>query len=349
MHNNKPALSKEEVELLKKYYKTSDIQLLREKAQVIVMRSDGLREVKIAEYTFKSIRTIQRWLKDFKTRRLASIFSGYQGNENASKLTRAQKQEIKEVLSKPPSSDGLPKEFWDVPELKRYIKAEFGVVYESDQSYHYLLKFSNLNFKYPDTHHPNRKKSKIKFRMREIRKELKELKRKDYEIYAADETGLEESTLVRRAWLKKGARTMLKSQRGRKRKNFIGFLNQETGKCELYSSVRNNNETTVRALRRILAKHPGKRVCIVWDNAAWHRSRRLKAKLVKGEEFEKVHLINLPPYAPEENPIEHVWNYAKDKLANRSSKDINEIAAEFRAIIRGTRFDYKFRKHDNLF
>ena len=57
---------------------------------------------------------------------------------------------VKEALQKPPSEFGIPKEFWDVPNLKYYIEARFGVVYESVQSYHFLLRFSNLSFKYPD-------------------------------------------------------------------------------------------------------------------------------------------------------------------------------------------------------
>jgi hypothetical protein len=59
-------------------------------------------------------------------------------NQHAAKLTRNQKLELKTTLQQPPSDQGLPKEFWDVPTIKEYVSAEFGVVYESVQSYHYL-------------------------------------------------------------------------------------------------------------------------------------------------------------------------------------------------------------------
>lgn len=45
---------------------------------------------------------------EFKT---ASIFTDHQDSENAAKLTKEQKQQIKEVLQAPPSENGLPKEF----------------------------------------------------------------------------------------------------------------------------------------------------------------------------------------------------------------------------------------------
>lgn len=89
-----------------------------------------MRSSEIASSLFRDVRIIQRWLSDFSLRRMGSIFSGLANNENASKLTRSQKEEIRKTLEKPPSAFGLPKEFWDVPQLKSYVRAEFGVVYE---------------------------------------------------------------------------------------------------------------------------------------------------------------------------------------------------------------------------
>jgi transposase len=90
-------------------------------------------------------RTVQRRVKDFAARRLASIFSGLVGNQYAAKLTREQKEEIQQVLKNKPSVYGLPKKFWDIPQLKEYVYARFGSVYESDRSYHFLLEFGNLS------------------------------------------------------------------------------------------------------------------------------------------------------------------------------------------------------------
>ena len=104
------------------------------------MRKQGLNAEMMSKLLFRDKRTVQRWLKDFSETRIASIFSGHANNENASKLTKEQKEEIKETLSQPPSEHGLPKQFWDIPTIKEYVKAEFGIVYESKQSYYFLLK-----------------------------------------------------------------------------------------------------------------------------------------------------------------------------------------------------------------
>jgi len=142
-------LSKSEKEILQGF-RNSPLKLVREKSTVILMRSAGVKNQQIIDVLGKTEKSIQRWCKSFTQIRLASIFSGHASNENAAKLTRQQKLEISEVLKQPVTEDSiLPKRFWDVPELRKYISANFNVVYESKQSYHFLLKFSELSFKYP--------------------------------------------------------------------------------------------------------------------------------------------------------------------------------------------------------
>jgi transposase len=168
----KITLSPEEKVILKGYLKTSPLIVIRYKCQALLMREKGMKLKDIADIVSRDGHTIGRWIKDFHTRRMASIFSGHKDNENAGKLTKEEKQQIRETLHQPPSAHGLPKEFWDVPTLKEYVKAEFGVVYESTQSYHFLLKFSNLSFKYPDTFDHRRDNAYIAKRMHEIHKEI---------------------------------------------------------------------------------------------------------------------------------------------------------------------------------
>jgi transposase len=78
----------------------------------------------------------------------------------------------------------------------------------------------------------------------------------------------------------------------------------------------------------------------VWDNARWHRSKLLRELSGKGNEFESIHLIWLPPYSPEQNPIEHVWGWAKDQIANRSGVSMGRLGEDFVRSIYSRKFDY---------
>lgn len=335
-------LSKEEEEILKKHRASSPLVLIRDKATCILLTHREISREDVGYVLHRSERTVRRWIAGFAEKRLASLFSGHENNENASKLTREQKQQIKNTLSKSPSEQDLPKEFWDVPQLKEYVNAEFGTVYESDQSYYFLLKFSGLSYKYPDKVSPRRDEHFTDKRMKEIRTEIKPLLAdSNWEVFAADETRLEKQSEIRRAWLKKGERTVVKTERSKEHQNYLGFLNQKNGECGVYEIDRGNTEETIRVLRELIKKYPNKKICIVWDNARWHRSKGLRELLGKGNEFENIHLIWLPPYSPEHNPIEHVWGWAKDQIANRSSVSMKDLKEEFLENINSRNFDYK--------
>jgi transposase len=335
-------LSTDEVNLLQQYAGKAPIELMRLKAHAILMRSQRIPIKTIAFTERRSYRTIQRWIKDYSETRLASIFSGMKDNQHAAKLTRAQKQEIQTTLKQPPSDYGLPKEFWDVPQLKDYVKAEFGVVYESVQSYHYLLQFSQLSFKYPDTFDIRRNEQIISQRMQEIRVEVApKLTDPDWVVLCVDETGLLFEALSRRAWLRKGEKTIIKVNRSKERQNYIGFLDLKTGDCTPYRITKGKQEYILPVIIHHIGNYPDKKICIIWDNATFHRGKLIKQALKKGQPLQRVHLIALPPYAPDMNPIEHVWEQGKKVTANHQFRDFETTKRVFETSITSRKFNYQ--------
>ena len=328
--------------MLGEYFKTSPLKLIRLKAQAVLMRNKGLQHQVIADLLFRSSRTTKRWIKEFEQIRMASIFSGSKANENASKLTKEQKEEIRETLNKPPSEYDLPNEFWDVPTLREYVKAEFDVVYESKQSYHFLLKFSNLSFKQPDKFDIHRDEELVSRRMKEIKAEIKEyLSNNQWEVFVSDETRIMLEALTKRAWLKKGEKTIIKVQRSNEYQSYLGLLNQRNSKCHLYELDWQNQVEIIRALQKFLKNYLDKRIYIVWDNAQFHKGKLIRSELKRDGLLARVHLINFPPYAPDTNPIEHVWKDAKQKVSNIQFKCFAEIKNAFKKSILSKKFKYQ--------
>ena len=65
---------------------------------------------------------------------------------------------------------------------------------------------------------------------------------------------------------------------------------------------------------------PGAHAVLVMDGAGWHISHALAVP-------ENITLLTLPPYSPELNPAENIWQYLRqNKLANR-------IYASYEAIV----------------
>jgi transposase len=82
-------------------------------------------------------------------------------------------------------------------------------------------------------------------------------------------------------------------------------------------------------LRVLLRKIHGK-LLVIWDGSPIHRGQPIKDFLRQGA-AQRMHLEQLPGYAPELNPDEGIWNYLKRvELGNRCGHDMAELALALR-------------------
>jgi transposase len=227
--------------------------------------------------------------------------------------------------------------------LKEYILAQFDVVYESDESYYFLLRFAGLSFKYLDTFDRKRNELFILERMAAIRTEITPLLQNDvWEVFAADEVKMQQDAIIRKCWLKKGERTVVKVNRDKQSQSYLGFLNQKNFTCHLYELPWQNSDEVLAALTQFLGEYPDKKICIVWDNAPFHKSQKIREQLKAGGSMDRVHLVAMPPYAPDDNPIEHVWNTAKQAVANIQQNTFEEAKKAFSDFVAKRSFRYSF-------
>ncbi len=82
--------------------------------------------------------------------------------------------------------------------------------------------------------------------------------------------------------------------------------------CLDYMTVEKmNTDSMTRFLAQLSAAHSGEFIVMVLDGASSHKSKELKIP-------DNVSLIPLPPYSPELNPAEQIWNILRrDYFANR--------------------------------
>jgi transposase len=92
----------------------------------------------------------------------------------------------------------------------------------------------------------------------------------------------------------------------------------------------------VAFLRQLLRLIPG-RLLVLWDGASIHRNRDMKHFLATGAAA-RLHLEQLPAYAPELNPDEGVWHHLKRvELGNRCCQDLAELRWELGLAVRRLR------------
>jgi transposase len=70
-------------------------------------------------------------------------------------------------------------------------------------------------------------------------------------------------------------------------------------------------------------------MAIVLDSAGWHRSKALHIP-------ENISLIHLPPYSPELNPVEHIWDYIREQKAfnNHSFNSLDDVESQLMIALR---------------
>lgn len=316
---------------------------MRLRAEALMLLANGADEQFTARMVQRQPSTIAQWRREFTQTRLASIHDYNLGNLNASKLDATQRAEVIQVLSQPPAPDLVPAGFWTVPALSNWISDRFQVTYASDSTMVFLLHQAGLSFHQTEAFDQRRgSEDAIDARMAAIRDEIAPALADPATIVAAaDEVRIEHEAITRRAWYKKGTTTKLKVDRSRQAQSWIGFLDQNSGHVDLEAVDWQNSDTIAAALTTFALHHTDKKITIVWDNAGWHKSKKLREHLASDQALKNIHLIAMPPYAPDHNPIEHVWGEAKTQISNLQRDTFDQTCTAFETFITGNTFPYK--------
>lgn len=80
-----------------------------------------------------------------------------------------------------------------------------------------------------------------------------------------------------------------------------------------------NTEMMNLFLQEVAADFKDFFVIMLLDQAGWHMSKRLQIP-------ENIRLLPQPPYSPELNPVEHVWEYLREKATpNKAFKSLDQL------------------------
>ena len=249
----------------------------------------------------------------------------------------------------------------------------FNVEYRSRSSYHRRFRMAELSFHRPvGVDRRRAPEAEIEARMEQIDAKIAEITgkkqdgkkedrgrreteknaddekagnekkvREDVIVVSADEVGIEHEAIIRRAWCKRRVRTRIRVDRERQSQKYIGFLHESDGRVDLMRLDRCNTDSVVKALTELTLKYPDKTIVVVWDNAGWHKSSTLLAQTEKGKPLERVQFINLPPYSPDKNPIEKVWNEGKNSISNRQRAFFENTCEAFESFVTSKKFKYR--------
>lgn len=145
-----------------------------------------------------------------------------------------------------------------------------------------------------------------------IKAEAKRLKAK---VFFGDESGVRSDFHSGTTWAEKGETPVIQVTGQRFSLNMISAISPRGEMRFMVVEGGVNNEVFIKFLKRLVSDVKEK-IFLIVDGHPTHRSKQVKAcvESLKG----KLRLIFLPPYSPELNPDELVWNDLKNNVIGRS-------------------------------
>jgi transposase len=146
-------------------------------------------------------------------------------------------------------------------------------------------------------------------------------KRRSAEIFFLDEAGLRSDAALGRTYGLKGQTPIVKTSGQRQKVNAISAVNARGG---FWYSVYTGNFNAARFVEflKMFLRGRRKKVFLVVDGHPSHHAK-LVARFVQSTRGQlEIHF--LPPYAPDLNPDEFVWNYLRQKGVSKTPLRQNE-------------------------
>lgn len=139
-------------------------------------------------------------------------------------------------------------------------------------------------------------------------------------LWVSDEMRFGLHPVTRRVWSERGKKPVIKADPRFEWGYTYGALEvTEANEAEFLHAPTVNLEVSLEFLKQISASDAGKHHIVVWDGAGFHQRP-------KNEDLPKnLSLIILPPYSPELNPIERLWDVVKDRICNGAWKTLGKL------------------------
>ena len=247
------------------------------------------------------------------------------------RLTDAQLRRLARLIARGPKRHGWPNDLWSCARVAQLIRRHFGVSYHPDHVRKLLRRHLDWSPQRPRRKPRERDEEAIaRWCLEEFPRQLRQSQRRAAHLVFWDESGFFLTPCLRRTWAPRGRTPILPAWDRRDKLSALSAvtLSPKRRHLNLYFHLlppgRNARaEDVVAFLKELRRALPGP-LTIVWDRSRIHdRSTAVRRWLARHPE---VRTVALPAYAPELNPDEGVWGYAKyGRLANLAANDVEEL------------------------
>jgi len=110
----------------------------------------------------------------------------------------------------------------------------------------------------------------------------------------------------RRCWCRRPVRPLVRKMLVRQYTYVFGAVSPLDGQFDTLLLPQVDTACMQLFLDEVARRHAGDNIVMVLDGAGWHTANDLRAPA-------NMRLLFLPPYSPELNPVEHLWDELREK------------------------------------
>jgi transposase len=285
--------------LLERIYKQSQHHQTRQRAQCILLSSQGYTITQLVKIFRVDRVTVYRWFNAWESRKFVGLYDR-PGKGAKQKLSPEQQEQVL-VWGKQ-----LPRQLGKIGAL---VKKRFGKTV-SKKTLSRVLHVLNMSWRRvrrrvkgePDPEEYEQKKQ-----------ELEELQQQHEEgaidLRYVDQSGFCLFPYLPYAWQEKGQTIEIPSSHSKKRLNVVGFFNVDN-KFQAYSFECSIDSEIMIVCIDEFCKQVTKSTVLVMDQASIHTSDAFTERIPEWKR-QGVTIFHLPPYSPELNLIEILWRFIK--------------------------------------
>lgn len=290
------------------------------RAQMILLSSRDFSVPQISEIQEISEVTVYKWFERFEAEGPAGLYDRPREGR-PSKVDEETEEELERVLSQAPTEQGYNFSYWTIPLLQEHLAQTLDKELCKEtlrQSLHTLA----YRWRRPRWLAPNDDPEAAR-----LMKEIAEAVLKAGEqtvIMAEDETTFRLLPPLRNMWMPVGEQVRIPTPKQNDDFSLYGALDLNTGETLTHPFDKANSENTLAHLEAILSHYPKRSILLIWDQASYHRSKKVQHFI---DHNERLTVLHLPKRSPQMNPVENLWSILKDRVAANLNRSLTAIKA----------------------
>jgi transposase len=285
----------------------------------------GQSPEKVAEVMGVNRVTVYNWLKRFAE----GGWDGLRKRKAPGKVSTLSTSQMRilyyTLVDRTPDQLKFPFALWTCRLVGEFIQREFNATL-SRVTVNRILSRLGFTFQKPIEKAVEQDASLVKKWLKEEFPRIRsEAKREKAEIYFADEAGVRSDATMGKTWGRRGKTPVVRKTGKRFGLNLISAIST---KGEIRFMVIKNKFGGIHFIefmRRLMEKSRRK-VFLIVDGSPVHKAVKVKEFLAAASG--KLRLFFLPPYSPELNPDELVWNALKGELGRRIAMDKEDMTSQ---------------------